>query len=169
MNATVMDNVRVGFHLMARRGFGGFLGVILRTPLQKRSEKVIDGKVLEILSFVGMEHLRDMPAQNLSYGYQRTLAMAISLASKPQLLLLDEPVTALNPERVAAIMDLIRSIRDRGTTVVMVEHNMRAIFTTCDRILVMNYGQNLAEGTPAEVRENRDVIEAYLGRRQGLS
>jgi branched-chain amino acid transport system ATP-binding protein len=116
-----------------------------------------------------MEHLRDMPAQNLSYGYQRTLAMAISLASDPGLLLLDEPVTALNPERVAAIMDLIRGIRDRGTTVVMVEHNMRAIFTTCDRILVMNYGQNLAEGTPIEVRENRDVIEAYLGRRQGLS
>jgi branched-chain amino acid transport system ATP-binding protein len=169
MNATVMDNVRVGFHLLARRGVKGFFGIILRTPLQKRSEKAIDDKVLKILSFVGMEHLRDMPAQNLSYGYQRTLAMAISLASEPQLLLLDEPVTALSPERVAAIMDLIRSIRDQGTTVIMVEHNMRAIFTTCDRIVVMNYGQNLAEGTPEEVRENRDVIEAYLGRRQSLS
>jgi len=169
MNATVMDNVRIGFHLLARRGLKGFFGVILSTPVQRRSEKIIDDKVLEILSFVSMEHLRDTPAQNLSYGYQRTLAMAISLASAPKLLLLDEPVTALNPERVGAIMELIRSIRDQGTTVVMVEHNMRAIFTTCDRIVVMNHGQKLAEGTPAEVRENRNVIEAYLGQRRSLS
>jgi len=168
MNATVMDNVRIGFHLLARRGLKGFFGVILSTPLQRRSEKIIDEKALEILSFVSMEHLKDTPAQNLSYGYQRTLAMAISLASAPKLLLLDEPVTALNPERVRAIMDLIRNIRNRGTTVVMIEHNMRAIFTTCDRIVVMNHGQKLAEGTPAQVRDNQNVIEAYLGQKRSL-
>lgn len=168
-NATVMDNMRLGFHLLARMGLKGFFGIILRTPFQKRSEEVIDGKALEILSFVGMEHLLDTPAGNLSYGYQRTLAMAISLASEPRLLLLDEPVTALNPERVAAVMDLIQRIRKRGTTVVMVEHNMRAIFNTCDRIMVMNNGRKLVEGTPAEVRDNQDVIEAYLGQRRGIS
>lgn len=168
-NATVMDNMRLGFHLLSQRGLKGFFGIILRAPYQKRREAIIDDKAWDILSFVGMEHLLDTPAGNLSYGYQRTLAMAVSLASEPKLLLLDEPVTALNPERVAAIMDLIERIRKRGTTVVMVEHNMRAIFNTCDRIMVMYNGRKLMEGSPSEVRENHDVIEAYLGKRRGTS
>ena len=163
---SVMDNVRLGFHRVARWGIAGFLGVLFHIPSQRRSEEAIDEAVLEILRFVGMTHLRGTPAGSLSYGYQRTLAMAIALAARPRLLLLDEPVTALNPERVASIMALIRAVRDRGTTVVMVEHNLRAIFDTCDRIVVLNYGQKLAEGTPVEVRENSDVIGAYLGKRR---
>jgi branched-chain amino acid transport system ATP-binding protein len=167
-NKTALDNVRLGFHLLAQMGFKGFLGSLFGIYGQRKKEAAIDEKALGILRMVGMERLRDVPAMNLSYGYQKTLALAISLASRPKLLLLDEPVTALNPERVATVMGLIRSIRDRGTTVVMVEHNMRAIFTTCDRIVVMNYGEKLAEGTPSEVRDNRDVVEAYLGRRRSF-
>jgi len=168
-NATVMDNVRIGFHLASRRGVKGFAGVLLRTPAQKRSEAAVDKKVVQVLDFVGMTHLLGIPARNLSYGYQRTLALALALASGPRLLLLDEPVTALNPERVASVMDLIGRIRHRGTTVVMVEHNMRAIFTSCDRVAVMHCGAKFAEGTPEQVRDNPEVIEAYLGRRRGLA
>jgi len=116
-----------------------------------------------------MDHLKDQAAETTSHGWQRTLSIATGLASRPSLLLLDEPVTGLSPERVTAIMSLIARVREQGTTIVIIEHNMRAIFGTCDRLVVLNYGNKIAEGSPPEIRENKDVIAAYLGATKGVS
>jgi len=163
---TVMDTMRAACHLVSGTDF---FGTFLNTPANLRKEKIVDEKALEILRFVGMDHLKDQVAETTSHGYQRLLSIAIGLASKPSLLLLDEPVTALSPERVVAIMNLIRKIREEGTTVVIIEHNMRAIFGVCDRLAVLNYGAKIAEGSPAEIRENKDVIVAYSGARKDVS
>jgi branched-chain amino acid transport system ATP-binding protein len=99
----------------------------------------------------------------LPHGHQRTLGIAMALAARPQLLLLDEPVTGMNLDESQRIMDLVKTIRDRGTTVLLVEHNMKAVMGTCERVVVLNFGEKLTEGTPSEVGSNREVIEAYLG------
>jgi branched-chain amino acid transport system ATP-binding protein len=116
----------------------------------------------ELLKFIGLSHYSDVLVCNLSYGWQRTVALAVALATGPRLMMLDEPVTALNPKRAMAMVDLIRKIRDRGTTIILVEHNMKAIFNVCDQIVVLESGRKLAEGTAEEIRENPEVIRAYL-------
>lgn len=157
---TVMENMQVAFHLPEKIGtFETFFA----HGATHRKEKVIEKKATEVLEFVGMEHLKDEIAQNLSHGYQKTLVIALALASNPRLLMLDEPVTALNPERVYVIMALIKKISERGITVILIEHNIRAIMGVCDKIVVLNFGKKLIEGRPEEVRNNRNVIEAYLG------
>jgi len=102
-------------------------------------------------------------ARNLPHGHQRLLGIAMALAARPRLLMLDEPVTGMNLEESSRAMDLVKTIRNRGTTILLVEHNMKAVMGTCERIVVLNFGQKLAEGTPAEVSTNADVITAYLG------
>lgn len=157
---SVMDSMRTALHMRSEfKVFGG----MFRTRSYRQKEKRVDEEAIRILDFVGMKHLKEQEVVTLSHGYRRTLALAIGVASRPPLLLLDEPVTALNPERVAAIIDLIRGIREEGTTIMIIEHNMRAIFDICDRIIVLNAGKNIAEGTPHEIRENKEVIAAYLG------
>jgi ABC-type branched-subunit amino acid transport system ATPase component len=159
---SVMDTMRAACHMVSGVSF---FGTFLNTPRTCRKEETVDQKAMEILQFVGMDHLKCQLADTCSHGYQRTLGLAIALASKPSLLLLDEPVTALSPERVAVIMALIRGIREQGTTVVIIEHNMRAIFGVCDRLVVLNYGTKIAEGSPAQIKDNPAVIAAYSGRR----
>jgi branched-chain amino acid transport system ATP-binding protein len=116
-----------------------------------------------VLDFAGLSSHADQLARNLPHGHQRVLGVAMALAARPRLLLLDEPVTGMNLEESGRVMTLVKTIRDRGTTILLVEHNMKAVMGTCERILVLNFGQKLTEGTPAELSTNPQVIEAYLG------
>ena len=112
---------------------------------------------------MGMDHLKDQLAGELSHGYHKSLTVAIPLAARPQLLLLDEPVTLLDAERVKAMLGFIREMRNRGVTTVVVEHHMKTIFGLCDRIVVLDHGMKLAEGLPEAIRTDKEVIAAYLG------
>jgi branched-chain amino acid transport system ATP-binding protein len=154
---TVLHNVLLGLHLHSRRGFGKVL-FSLRTYPRREIEQS-----REVLAFTGLLPYSDEPAKNLPHGHQRTLGIAMALATQPRLLLLDEPVTGMNLNESQHVMDLIKTIRDRGTTILLVEHNMKAVMGTCERIVVLNFGEKLTEGTPEEVGSNPDVIEAYLG------
>jgi len=111
-----------------------------------------------------LDKYKNEKALNLPHGYQRTLGIAIALAAQPKLLLLDEPLTGMNPLEVESMLETIRRIRDESeTTIVVVEHNMKAVMALCERLVVMNFGQKIAEGPPQEITNNKDVIEAYLG------
>jgi branched-chain amino acid transport system ATP-binding protein len=163
---TVMETMRVALHM--RSGIG-FFGALFNIPSARRKEKQVEERATQVLKFVGMDHLKDQIAATLSHGYQRTLSLAISVATRPPLLMLDEPVTALSPERMSNILDLIKRLRDEGSTVLIIEHNMRALFNICDRIVVINYGNKIAEGTPSEVKDDPVVIAAYLGVKKGVT
>ena len=155
---SVLDNVRIGRHLAAR---AGFVSRLLGTD--RTSERTADVKALDTLAFFGLEELADEPASNLSHGHQRMLGMAVALAAEPKVLLLDEPFTGMNPQETRRMMALVRRIRDGGVTVMLVEHDMQAVMNLCDTITVMNFGALLVEGAPETVRNDRSVIEAYLG------
>jgi branched-chain amino acid transport system ATP-binding protein len=157
---TVLENVLLGFHM--HTGIG-FWEALFHTQNGRSKERKTLEKALEVLDFLGIMDLKDRPAGGCSAGQSRILALAIALAAGPKLLLLDEPVTTLDPDRVAYIMDLVRKIRESGVTILVIEHNMRAIMNCCDRIAVLSYGEKIAEGLPEEMKENREVIEAYLG------
>ncbi len=125
---------------------------------------VSSGKeALEILEFMGLAERRDALASDLPHGLQRALGVAVPLAADPQLLLLDEPFTGMNPEETRHMMELVRRVRTRGVTLLLVEHDMQAVMGLCDKITVLNFGRLLAEGSPGEIRAHPDVIEAYLG------
>ena len=117
----------------------------------------------DVLDFTGLAAHADQLTRNLPHGHQRVLGIAMALAAQPRLLLLDEPVTGMNLDESGRVMDLVRTIRSRGTTILLVEHNMKAVMGTCERIVVLNFGQKLAEGTPAQVSTSPEVIQAYLG------
>jgi len=158
----VVTNVRVGFHLHSEIGFWEvFFG--RRRPTDSR-EKLLYEKTMEILRLVGLYEERDEVATSLPHASQRILCLAIALAAEPSLLLLDEPVTGMSAEEIAAMLSVIRALRDeRGITCIVVEHNIRAVMNVCERIAVVNYGRKIAEGSPGEISENPAVIEAYLG------
>lgn len=157
---TVFDNVLNAFHTSYQHS-------PWRSPLNTRTiheeEERMRQKAMELLHFTELASQKDKLAENLSSGYQKLLAISIAFATNPKLLLLDEPVTTLSQHMVETVMGLVRRVRDAGTTVVIIEHNMKAIMDHCDRIAVLAYGKKIAEGLPDEIRENREVIEAYLG------
>ncbi len=155
---TVFENALVGCHLKARSNvFSALLGLDKRRQYQAR--KMAE----EVISFMGLENRIDQLASELPLGSQRALALAIALASEPKLLLLDEPFAGMNPEETRQMMGLTRKVRDSGITIVLVEHDMKAVMGLCDHITVLNFGKLLAEGKPEEIRNNEKVISAYLG------
>jgi branched-chain amino acid transport system ATP-binding protein len=163
-NSTVITNVLIGLHLHTNLGLFGFL---FGSPSAHRREKALYSKAMEILQLVGLSDEANEPASSQPHGKQRLLGLAIALAAEPKLLLLDEPVTGMNAEEVADMLDMIRTLRkEKGVTSIVVEHNMRAVMGLCDRIVTISYGKKIAEGSPKEIAENPAVIEAYLGAEQ---
>ena len=158
---TVLQNVMIGLHT---NGKSGVIEAILATSKQRREEKMMLRDSLTALETVGLVDKADSPASALAYGHRRLLEIARAIVARPTLLLLDEPAAGLNATEAEALVALIRRINAQGVTVVLVEHHMDVIMAACSRITVLNYGQKLAEGTPAEIRANKSVIEAYLGR-----
>jgi len=155
---SVYQNVLIGCHLHARTNL---LSALLRTDRAKQARA--DETAGEMLAFMGLDERRHQLASELPLGSQRALAVAIALASQPKLLLMDEPFAGLNPEETRHMMDLTRRVCAAGVTVVLVEHDMRAVMGLCGYLTVLNFGRLLAEGTPEEIRSNERVIEAYLG------
>ena len=131
--------------------------------LMRQLELNLEPIMLEVLEFLGLDERKDELASNLPHGLQRALGIAVALAAEPSLLLLDEPFAGMNPEETRHMMELIRKVQDSGITILLVEHDMQAVMGLCDRITVVNFGRLLTEGTPDEIKSDKDVIEAYLG------
>jgi branched-chain amino acid transport system ATP-binding protein len=161
-NYTVLANTEVAYHLQLKAGFAK---TVFNTSTARRDNVNARERSLEILELMGLDDLQDELAKNLPHGHQRKLGIAIALVAQPKLLLLDEPVTGMNPEETINTMNLIREIQRKvGITVILVEHDMKAVMGFSDRIMVLNYGKKIAEGLPEGIRANKEVVEAYLGR-----
>ncbi len=156
---TVLQNVTSSFFLHPHTNL---FAVFFNTAQYRRNEALINQKALEILKLLGLEKSAGELAKNLPHGHQKLLGVARALATQPRLLLLDEPLGGMNPAEIQDSLNIIRSLRARGMTILIVEHNMQ-ILDLCDRVVVISFGQKICEGLPQEVRENREVITAYLG------
>jgi branched-chain amino acid transport system ATP-binding protein len=162
-NLSVLDNVLAGRHCRMK---SGVLGAMLRHPRERREEKAALVAAVQALDFVRLRSEAQNQAKNLSYGNQRLLEIARALATKPRLVILDEPAGGMNEQETASLISLIRKLRDQGITVLLIEHDMSLVMRVCEKIVVLEYGSKIAEGTPQEVKNDQEVIRAYLGAEQ---
>lgn len=157
---TVLENVMIGRHCRTR---SFIIGALLRDKKTMREEEEIIHKSHEILEKIGLTRYENEFAKNLPYGAQRRLEIARALATEPVLLLLDEPAAGMNPQETIELVNLIQEIASEGQSILLIEHDMKLVMSLSERIFVMDYGKKIAQGTPEEIRNNRDVIKAYLG------
>jgi branched-chain amino acid transport system ATP-binding protein len=157
---TALENVMVGRHIRTK---AGFFGAVLRLKSERIEEEAIRQKSMELLEYVGISKYANFSARTLSYGDQRRLEIARALATEPKLLALDEPAAGMNATEKLTLRALLDNIRRDGKTILLIEHDVKLVMGLCDRMTVLDYGKQIAEGLPAEVRANKAVIEAYLG------
>jgi branched-chain amino acid transport system ATP-binding protein len=163
---SVLENVIIGHHCKMKEGLWDTLW---RTRAFWKEEGMAEENALQLLEFMNLVEYKDVVAANLPHGHQQRLAIAIALSTEPRLLMLDEPFAGMDAVETKEMMGLVDRIRDREISVLLIEHDMKAVMGICDRIVVINYGAKLAEGSPEEIKNNKDVIDAYLGKEDDLT